>query len=283
MNVLIAMPCYQAQVNVDTAKCIMRLITVLSANGIRCEYFTLNSESLIPRGRNACVAYFLSKDFTHLLFIDADVVFDASLVLTLLNRNEAISGCPYPKKTYQWDNIINATLRSLDWNRLKDDIAANKEIKDIIAHQDSVVNKGDIHARLMSYVYNPLGPEVSITNGWMQVSEIGTGFMLIRRDVIETMKEKFPNMKYINDVTGYNSMAPGMENNFYLFFDCRCEPHGESQRYLSEDYAFCKLAKSLGYNIWLYTHATISHVGSHAFTGNMLQTMAHMVNDVNSV
>ncbi len=280
MNVLIAMPCYQGQVHVNTSKCIMNLVMLLSRHDIRSEYFTLGSESLIPRGRNACVAYFLSKeDFTHLLFIDADVVFDPHHVLTLLMKGESISGCPYPKKVYDWNHMVAGVLRSLDWDKLKDSLELEEDKNNIIKEQLTLVNQANVMARMMSYVYNPLGPEVNVENGWMEVSEIGTGFMLIKKDVIDKMVINHPELKYINDVGGYNALHPNMKDNFYLFFDCRCEPFMDSQRYLSEDYAFCKLAKNLGFKIWLYTNAVISHTGSHTFTGNMLHSLALLTKD----
>lgn len=275
MNVLIAMPCYQGQVNVDTAKCVMNLTLLLSKHSIRSEYFTLSSESLIPRARNACVAYFLSKEFTHLLFIDADVVFDPNLVLTLLRRDESLSGCPYPKKTYNWDMMTKSVIRSLDWNKIKESLSEDKNLPSIIKEQEELVDSSLVIPRMMNYVYNPISNNINVRDGWMQVSEIGTGFMLAKREVFQSLINMFPEMKYTNDVAGYNNMHPDMKDNFYLFFDCRTE----NNRYLSEDYAFCKLAKQVGHKIWLYTNARVSHTGNHTFTGNLLHTLSMITSD----
>jgi hypothetical protein len=64
-----------------------------------------------------------------------------------------------------------------------------------------------------------------------------------------------------------------MKDNFYLFFDCRTEGEGDNKRYLSEDYAFNALCRQIGYEIWLYTNTQISHVGNHAFVGNLFTTL----------
>lgn len=278
MNILIAMPCYGGQMFAQTAKTIMNLKMMLMTKNIQSEFFTINSESLISRGRNACVAYFLSKpEFTHLFFIDADIEFNPVDVLKIIELDKEIIGLPYPKKGYDWNTIASASLKTMNWELLRKDIAEGKSNEYIIANQMKNMNVNEIFLRSTDYIINHLSSEYSIRDGLLEVSKLGTGIMLIKREVITKMVQTYPEMKYTNDLAGYNQLHPSMKNNFYLFFDCRCEPletqEGPSQRYLSEDYAFCKLCNQLGYKIWVYTNAVVHHNGNYTFIGNMFSTL----------
>lgn len=277
------MPCYGGLVHAETSKSICELKLLLLTKGIKSEWFTLNSESLIPRGRNACVAYFLAKnEHTHLLFLDADITFTPANILRLIELDKDISGLPYPKKGYSWKDLTASALKSLQWDKLIEGAKANKTPKELLNEQLQTINEKEVFLRATDYVMNPIGQEIEIKDGIMQVSEIGTGVMLIKRCVIDDMVKKFPEMKYYNDLLGYNDLHPNMKDNFYLFFDCRCEPIDikksdgtveHTKRYLSEDYAFTRLCKQLGYKVFLDTSAVVHHSGNHTWIGHMLSTV----------
>ena len=77
------------------------------------------------------------------------------------------------------------------------------------------------------------------------------------------MIEKFPDLKYINDIDGYM----GAGDHFYDFFKAGVNP--VSKKYESEDYGFCQLWRSLGGNITILPDITLSHIGKYAFKGNV--------------
>lgn len=270
-NVLIAMPCYGGQVHVECAKAVMNLREVLSNKGIRSEWFTLTSESLITRARNACVAYFLAKEFTHLLFIDSDIVFDANSVLRLLDKNKDISGCVYPMKKVDTSDVCNRALDMLDWNKIKEDISNGRDTNEVKEEAKKSLNHDKIHAKSLNYVVSADNTAV-YEQGWLRVRECGTGFLMIKRNVFEDMMTKFPYLKYKNDGAQYDAMAPNMKDFFYLFFDCRCI----DGRYLSEDYAFCRLVRDIGYEIWVDTTACLTHIGRTAYKGNLLLKLSNI-------
>lgn len=94
-----------------------------------------------------------------------------------------------------------------------------------------------------------LGQEGELT----LMREIGTGFMMIRRDVFEAMIEAFPERKY----KPYKHER--QSENYYNFFDVGvCD---ETGYYLSEDYYFCKLARQLGFNVYLDQEILVEHSG----------------------
>jgi galactokinase/mevalonate kinase-like predicted kinase len=53
------------------------------------------------------LAYFLNSDYTHLLFIDADIEFQTEDVLKLYAHNKDVVVGAYPKKGVAWDKIRN--------------------------------------------------------------------------------------------------------------------------------------------------------------------------------
>ena len=53
----------------------------------------------------------------------------------------------------------------------------------------------------------------------------------------------------------------------YAFFDTMIEP--ETKRYLSEDYAFCRLWQKIGGKVYADIVSGLNHYGTYAFKGNV--------------
>ena len=117
-----------------------------------------------------------------------------------------------------------------------------------------------------SMVVNLVGYSGSVTVPVDQPVEIwngGTGFMLIKREVFETMK---PHVKsYINDVIdlGKNLNQDRIYEFFPVFID-------EQERLLSEDYAFCRKARDIGYKVYAAPWVQLGHFGTYLFEGGLL-------------
>ena len=82
----------------------------------------------------------------------------------------------------------------------------------------------------------------------------GTGFMLIKRDVLEGLTDKVPD---------YNDFL--MSQTIKQYFDTSIDPASHNIL-LSEDYHFCKLARSNGYTVWAAPWAELTHTGTYQFT-----------------
>jgi len=62
---------------------------------------TLGNESLITRGRNTVLSYFhRAENFTHLLFLDADIYLHADGLIRLLGAEKDVIGAPVALKGY---------------------------------------------------------------------------------------------------------------------------------------------------------------------------------------
>ena len=62
--------------------------------------------SLVTQGRNLCVSGFLESNFTHLLFIDSDIYFQAKSIIKMLKADKDVISVPYPLKTLMWDKAL---------------------------------------------------------------------------------------------------------------------------------------------------------------------------------
>lgn len=82
-----------------------------------------------------------------------------------------------------------------------------------------------------------------------------TGFMRIRRDVFERMAAADLAPEYICD-------APAEpEGKMRAYFDCAIRDN----RYLSEDYEFCRRWQMAGGEVWCDPHCVLKHEGLHTY------------------
>ena len=215
---------------------------------IQLQLYYLFNESLITRARNYCVDEFLRSDATHLMFIDSDIGFNPNDVIALLALQSDDSpydviGGPYPKKCISWEKIK---------------IAVDKGMAD---EDPNVLEKyvGD-------YVFNPKGGQKEIPIGQpVEVMEIGTGFMMIRRQTFDKYKEVYPHLSYKPD--HIRTAAFDGSREIHAYFDCIIDP--VSKRYLSEDYMFCYNTEKAGMKVWLCPWMSMNHVGSYVFGGSL--------------
>ena len=116
----------------------------------------------------------------------------------------------------------------------------------------------------LNFVGTPLAGEGrEERNGFVTGSYAGTGFMLIKRRVIERMIAAYPETKY--EVAHTYPRVAKQSPNQYALFDCMIDP--KSHIYLSEDFAFCERWRALGGKIWLDTKTRLVHTGVYNYEG----------------
>lgn len=95
-----------------------------------------------------------------------------------------------------------------------------------------------------------------------EVSTSGTGFMMIKREVIEKLIEKMPELKYKDSL----NLGPQYEPHMYALFDTMIDENGH---YLSEDWTFCKRVREvLKTPIWVDRSIKLDHMGAYNFQGD---------------
>lgn len=241
-KIFIATPMYGGQCCGMYMKSCLDLQTIFQQYGIPSRFSFIFNESLITRARNYLVDEFLRTEFTHLLFLDADIHFNPQDIIAMLALDKDVIGAPYPKKAINWGNVALAarTHPELD----------PKELENVV---------GD-------YVFNVVkGTEKFQVSEPLEVMEIGTGYMLVKREVFPKFAEAYPQLRYRPDHVGQKNFDG--TRYIHAYFDTVIDP--QSERYLSEDYMFCQWYRAIGGHIWLCPWVQTQHVGTFAFTGNM--------------
>ena len=242
-SVFIATPMYGGMNHGLYMKSCLDLQTVLGQYGITAKFSFLFNESLITRARNYLVDEFLHRsDCTHMLFIDSDINFNAQDVITLLALDYDVSGGPYPKKSIKWSNVKKAFAK------------------------DPEIEAGNLEKIIGDFVFNPVkGTAQFSVSEPLEVMEIGTGFMMIKREVFEKFEKAYPNLRYKPDHVGQAHFDG--TRYIHAYFDTVIDP--KTQRYLSEDYMFCQWWRNIGGKIHLCPWMRTSHIGTYHFQGDM--------------
>jgi GT2 family glycosyltransferase len=98
----------------------------------------------------------------------------------------------------------------------------------------------------------------------MEIDNGGTGFMLIKRNVFETLKPTVPT--YTNDMILIVDKNP-VKKIIHEYFDTSIDE--DTNRLLSEDYHFCKIARKAGFKVYAAPWANLTHSGTYNFSGTL--------------
>lgn len=242
MKPLFMTPCYGGNVAANFANSLLALNNGLWQAGMTAAVRIDSGESLITRARNEAVARFLlDPSLTHLFWIDADIGFSADQVFRLLLADRDVVAGVYPIKRFDWPEQLPAGLTKETFNQ--------RYLRYPVNAHDGVSRETD-------------------DDGFLEVSEAPTGFMCIRRSVIETMMARLPELKYVPDGP---PDAP-IRELCYRFFDVMVEP--STHRYLSEDYAFCRRWRDIGGRVFVDTQSKLSHQGIYTWQGDFGASLA---------
>lgn len=247
-KLFVATPMYGGMAHGLYIKSCLDLQTTMSKYGVETKFSFLFNESLITRARNYLVDEFLRSDFTHLLFIDSDIHYNPQDVIAMLALDKDVIGGPYPKKSINWSNVAQAARNH-----------PNLEPKEL----ETLVGE---------YVFNVVSgtKQFQVTDP-LEVLEIGTGYMMVKREVFHKMEKEYPMIRYKPDHVGQANFDGSRYIHAYFdtVIDSKANGGRGSDRYLSEDYMFCQWWRNIGGSIWLCPWMKTHHVGTYAFTGDM--------------
>ncbi|HVZ43300.1 MAG TPA: hypothetical protein VHA82_05775 [Ramlibacter sp.] len=243
-SIFVATPCYGDQMLRGYVNSLLRSMVVLHEHGHSLHLVAFGNESLITRARNNLAAQFLGTKHDALMFIDADITWQPQALLELIESKFPVCGIPYPTKRYNWDKIVELV------NNPKPNAApmTSEKLNNL--------------ARLYTVNSSSEPPSVPLSKGWHKVNALGTGFLLIRRDALEKMRDHYrESLAYVNDVGHYLKVCP--PEQCVAVFDTMIEP--ETRRYLSEDYAFCRRWRDIGGEIFSCGKHRLMHTGTATF------------------
>lgn len=239
-HIVIGTPCYGGAVTHLFALSLLKLQAACIARGIGLSFRLLRGDALITRARNIIVSDFLATpEATHLLFIDADIGFTPEQVFALVEIDKPVAGAVYP-------------VKNLDWAQIRRDIAAGR---------------AQVPASTLTYVVEFEDPaHIVPVNGFARARYVGTGFMMVKRQVFEAMAARHPELRF-RQAHSITNVALDAER-LYAYFDCVIEPG--TGLYLSEDYTFCRRWTAMGGEIWVDLNSRLTHVGAMDFEGNLM-------------
>jgi hypothetical protein len=177
--------------------------------------------------------------------VDGDISFDPSSVVKLLKCDKDVVSIPYPMKTINWNKVHS---------RIKDN---NISIEDLS-------KSGFTYPIKVEDQQN-----INVSKGIMEVTHAPTGFMLIKKEAILKMVERYPHLK-IKQPTIMNGEAKDTEN-LWNFFDTWFDQ--ATNKYYGEDFAFCQKFRDIGGKCYCYIDDFITHVGEYSFEGKFIDEL----------
>jgi len=256
-------PCYGGMCHINYTTCLINTLTLFRQLNFPLQVEFCKNDSLISRARNNLVARALfDPSMTHVIFIDNDITWDPLDVIKLIMCEKELVGGIYPLKNYDWSKLCKDPQNPYNtnivqqWLKKKND----SQLRDIISDERMIQHN------LLKYNVNYLGNILQIDANLAKVRHLATGFMMIRRNVLTQMMEKFPSTKYTDDINFLRSE----ENEFaYALFDCGVE----DGHYLSEDWLFCSRWMKMGNEIWVDVSIQLTHTGLEDYCGSFISSI----------
>lgn len=215
-SILIALPAYDFKVSLKLAISLARFTQVAGQHGITIQIASICGCSVVSRARNLLVKDMLESDCTDLLFIDSDINFEPE-----------------------------AIFRLMAWG--------SDEKKGIVAGVPRVRDVKPIYITDLDYDEN--GQLTMNGMGLVRAKRVATAFMLVRREVFETLVKEHPEWNYYDERT---------KRTLNAVFDFKLTDGG----YIGEDFLFCDRAREHGFEVWIDPTITLGHMGVQEYTGN---------------
>jgi hypothetical protein len=205
-------------------------VFIRSGLGLIYQYRT--NDALVANARNHLARQFLQTDATHLMWIDADIGFDAVDIVSMLLADQDIVCGVYPVKAIHWERVAKAVNDGVPSEELKSHVGL------------FVVRKIDGQA--------DTAPPNS--DGLVEVEAGGAGFMLVKRKVFEGLSEHVP--EYLVDGMAVKE-----------FYTTGIDP--ETSELVGEDYYFCRLARSCGFKVYAAPWVNLTHTGQYIYESQL--------------
>jgi len=236
-HVYVCTPAYDGKVDSDYSQSLAESCQAATIFGIRVTAAVMGNGAFIDLARNLFVKFFLEntelKDATHLFFIDSDLKFPAEAFCNLVahcDEDKPILAGAYRRRQDPEDYPIKWT-----------------------PHPEISAEKGED----CLWVEEP---------GWLACHRVATGFMIIRREILEEMAADAPKLK----IAGQKGPVPQL---FYTKVDAE-------NRFVGEDYCFCDdFVERYGKQIYVWPDWDFVHSG---YKGNYARWLDDQIKNYES-
>jgi len=243
-NILIATPAYGGNVKLQFLNSLLKTQDLFNRKGIRHGFLGAANAEIVA-ARNYLASFMLERpEFTHLLFVDADMGFAPAVVERLIEAGKPLIGCICPRRKID----LEAYAR-----------LSGKGATPAVATAGAL----DFVVR-----YATGTKHVAVANGVTSVLGIGMALTLIRREVFAALIKAGGIARYDSHAFG----PEGLRGPMYGLFD----PIQDSLLgHVSEDFSFCeRYVKSCKGEVWALASEVIQHVGDFSFAGSYLDHLA---------
>jgi hypothetical protein len=197
-------------------------------HGLGLLYQYRMNDALVANARNLLAHQFLQSEATHLMWIDADIGFNPTDIVRMVLADQDIVCGLYPMKGIDWDRVAQAVKDGVPPEELKNHVGA------LVVDP---VDKTAVNAAVNS-------------DGLLEIASGGAGFMLIKRGVFEMLAREVPEYAIEGIVVKE-------------FYTTGIDP--ETSQLVSEDYYFCRLARSVGLKVYAASWVRLTHTGPYIY------------------
>jgi hypothetical protein len=222
-SLFVALPAYDFKVSLKLAISLAKLAQIAPQHGISLHIGSVCGCSVVSRARNLLAQDMLESDCTDLIFIDSDINFEPEDVLRLMAWTSD------PKK-----GIVAGVPRTRS--------------EDVV--YIATLDHDDNNQLTMNGM------------GLVRAKRVATAFMMVRREVFETLEREHPEWQY-RDTKADRSLT--------CMFDFMKTDEG----YIGEDFLFCDRARAHGYEVWVDPTIKLGHMGVQEYLGDFGKDMLY--------
>jgi len=256
IQLCILTPCYGSSCNINYVESLIMSINFFKTLNLNYKIYFCHNDSLVSRARNNLMAKAMSDILTtHIIYIDSDIRWDPYDIIKLIMSEKDIIGGIYALKKYNWNKLLIPNYVSILIDNKR-----NTQLDSLISDEKMIQNN------LLRYNINYKSEQIEINNNMTEVKHLATGFMMIKREVIEKMMKEYSNTKYKDDV-GF--LSDTEDKYTYALFDCGVIDN----HYYSEDWLFCDRWSKIGGEIWVDITIKLVHYGIESYDGNYLASI----------
>ncbi len=253
MRIFLAALCPGANVSVGHYKSVMETVVTFREELPELRFsLGIIATSMSAFAHNALASKVLNDPtFSHVLFINGDTALSPQLLVKMILSNKPVVGCVLPETTFDYKKFHTSRL-AMDQPQVARYLANG-----YVGGDQAFATRG------------PDGDELEFVNGFVRVNYASTRLLLIRRDVLELMKAKFPELWVDDAGAGYRDT--GLDGGVLQCFDGFQGPDGV---FVRDDAAFCRRwVEGCGGEIWACIDEPVSRAGDEPFLGHYLLKM----------
>jgi hypothetical protein len=243
IHLLVASPIYNDQCYGSYAASLLALQKEVLRRGYEFTFQWTKNISMITQARNVLAHWFMHhSEATHLLFVDADMAFEAKDVMRMFDHDHDLMAAIYPRKVISWENVAAAARRFPD-------LPAEDLVK--------IAGTFGTFSLLPDKLQMPLDRPFAIANA-------GTGLMLIRRNVFERLEQAYPDLR-IRMSEKAEKLFPG-QDYMHAPFETTFDDEG---RVVSEDLSFCNRWRAIGGDVHGCAWFRTRHLGTYEYASDI--------------